>query len=85
VPPAPLLSSLKSLWELPVPEFLSPQPLPFVQPDRVAVDPVSSPAMHKPASNFFRSLLSIAYLLKKCDINLRFSPWEKKPKHFVTA
>jgi hypothetical protein len=77
VPPVPLLLPDQPLWELPVPFFLSPQPLLVAQPEITAVDPAIRPAMQSPANTFFSSLLSMDFLLKKKG-NRRFFPRDRK-------
>jgi hypothetical protein len=59
VPPAPEVLPLQALWELPASGFSPLQALFAAQPLKVREAPDIRPAMHRPASIFFRSFASI--------------------------
>jgi hypothetical protein len=59
VPPAPEVSPLQPLWELPAPALSPLQALFPAQPLKVTADPDIRLAIHMPASIFFKSLASI--------------------------
>lgn len=74
VPPAPEVPPLQPLLELPAPAFFPLHALVPAHPLKASVEPEISPAIHRPARIFFRSLVSIMASCLVEDAFLDF-PW----------